>query len=81
MKVGMRVNRRRGTVTFIGTEYARLDAEVDIQVLGPDLLESLRAGKEPDYMLGMKKCKAFAEELEALLDKNGIERYWTEYLT
>lgn len=82
MKLGIKVQPLRGVVAirgyagdarFPGTEAALHKVVLDVQVLSQETVEELRAGRLTDQLLAENLCHAFADDLEALFKKYGLE--------
>lgn len=71
MKVAILV--KRNGVVDIGVGQER----ITIETVKPEVIAEVRAGKA-DYMIPDRICDAFVKDLEDLLDRHGIERFWTE---
>jgi len=78
-KVAIRVHSGRGLVTLYDGTFP--GDKLDLQVVPDDTLNALRAGTAKDHMEDVKVCHAFTDELTALLDRYGVERFATEVLT
>ena len=72
-RLGIRAAPHKGTVSL----YDAANNEVTFQVTHLDTLRDLRRGEASSNEVDFR-FRTFVRELEALLDRNGIERFATE---